>query len=59
MKIYYLLEYLRFSIQPLVDARAMHDFFFLENLLNPARKRRAGAMHQFFITQLNSTSTNF
>ena len=35
-------------------ARALHDFFFLENLRNPARNRRAGLMRQFRSGQLYS-----
>jgi hypothetical protein len=31
----------------------MHEFFF-ENLRNPTRDRRAGAMRQFRFNQLNS-----
>jgi hypothetical protein len=34
--------------------RAMHEFIF-ENLRNPARGRRAGAMRQFRSGQLDST----
>ena len=36
-------------------ARAMHDFFYLENLRNPARIRRAGLMRQFSSGQLDSS----
>ena len=35
-------------------ARAMHDFF-LENLRNPARIRRAGLIRQFSSGQLDSS----
>jgi hypothetical protein len=37
-------------------ARALHEIFF-ENLRNPARGRRAGAMHQFLSNQLDSMYT--
>ena len=36
-------------------ARAMHDFF-LENLRNPTRDRRACVMRQFSSGQLDSTT---
>ena len=40
-------------------ARALHDFFFFENLRNPARSRRAGLMRQFRSCQLDSIDTKF
>ena len=39
---------------PARRVRAMHEFFF-ENLRNPARDRRAGAMRQFPTDQVHST----
>ena len=39
-------------------ARALHDFFFFENLRNPARNRRAGLMRQFRSGQLDSTTSS-
>jgi hypothetical protein len=33
----------------------MHEFFFLENLRNPAHNRRPGLMRQFSSDQLDST----
>jgi hypothetical protein len=39
-------------------ARAMHEFFFLENLRNPAQNRRAGLMRQFRPGQVYSTAVH-